>query len=174
MADSTRTLLLTPFMALHGVISWQRAVVLVWLDKVDVLEAYDERLASPSWSLLAPAVVRLRRPVRVGAPRAVRFTLRNVYARDGFACQYCGERLPARALTYDHVVPRVRGGATTWDNVVTACRACNDRKGGRAPEQAGMRLLRRPARPRALPPATPAELALGDVPAAWRAYCEAR
>lgn len=172
MVDFSRTLMLTPWMAPHEIIPWQRAVVLVWLGKVDVLEHYDELLASPSWSLQAPAVVRLRKAVRASKPSLVRFTRRNVYARDDYTCQYCGMRKQGRGLSFDHVVPRVKGGQTIWDNIVTACHACNDRKGGRSPDEAGMKLLRKPFRPKALPISTPPGLDVGsDLPQPWQVYC---
>jgi 5-methylcytosine-specific restriction endonuclease McrA len=174
MVDTTRTLMLTPWMAPHEIIPWQRAVVLVWLDKVDVLESYDEMLTSPSWSLRAPAVVRLRKPVR--APRGVypRFSRKNVYARDDYTCQYCGVRKPARELNYDHVIPRHRGGLTVWENIVTSCYACNDKKGAHTPDEIGMKLLRRPVRPKTLPVAIAPDLDLPDLPEAWQSYCVMR
>jgi 5-methylcytosine-specific restriction endonuclease McrA len=165
---STATLLLTPWMAPHKVISWQRAVVLLWLGKVEVLEEYDEPIVGPSLVLRTPAVVRLRKgsaPVR----HRVRFSRINVFTRDGFRCQYCGAKKAASDLNYDHVVPRVRGGKTAWENIVSSCYACNDKKGGKTPEEAGMKLLRAPFRPRTLPPAPALELG-ARVPDAWRDY----
>lgn len=171
MEDFSRTLMLTPWMAPHEIISWQRAVVLVWLGKVDVLEHYEELLTSQSWSVKAPAVVRLRKAVHAAKPTLVRFTRRNVYARDDYSCQYCALRKQARGLSFDHVVPRVKGGKTTWENIVTACHACNDRKGGRTPDEAGMKLARKPFRPRTLPVSTPPGFELSDLPAPWHVYC---
>jgi 5-methylcytosine-specific restriction endonuclease McrA len=85
-------------------------------------------------------------------PRSrVRFSRFNIYARDDDTCQYCGRRHRRSELNLDHVTPRSRGGATSWENVVCSCVACNLRKGGRTPEEAGMRLLRQPVRPRWTP-----------------------
>ncbi|HTT71182.1 MAG TPA: HNH endonuclease [Anaeromyxobacteraceae bacterium] len=81
----------------------------------------------------------------------VRFSRFNIYARDENTCQYCGVRLPRADLNLDHVLPRSRGGATSWENVVCSCVPCNLRKGGRSPEEAGLRLLRAPFRPRWTP-----------------------
>ncbi len=168
-----RTLMLLPWMAPHKVIPWQRAIVLAILGKVEVVAEYDEVVRSPSVALRAPAVVRMR---RAELPRrgTIRFCRANVFRRDGFACQYCAAVLPARELTFDHVVPRARGGRTDWDNIVTCCRACNDAKRDRTPEQAGMKLARRPARPGWLPPSALAmrvELrAAPRVPEEWRAF----
>jgi hypothetical protein len=79
--------------------------------------------------------------------REVRFSRHNIFMRDGSACQYCGERKARSELNLDHVVPRSRGGMTTWENIVCACLECNRLKGGRTPEEAGMRLRRKPRRP---------------------------
>jgi len=79
--------------------------------------------------------------------REVRFSRHNIFMRDGSSCQYCGERRARNELNLDHVIPRSRGGTTTWENIVCACLDCNRRKGGRTPEEAGMRLRRRPRRP---------------------------
>ncbi len=80
--------------------------------------------------------------------RKIRFTRRNIFERDNYSCQYCGERLPARDLTLDHVVPRSRGGRSTWQNLVVACNRCNDRKASRLPRETDMSLLRTPRKPR--------------------------
>ena len=83
--------------------------------------------------------------------RHVRFSRVNIYARDANTCQYCGQRMARSKLNLDHVVPRSQGGRSTWENVVCCCRDCNRRKGGRTPVQAGMRLIRRPTKPRWTP-----------------------
>jgi 5-methylcytosine-specific restriction endonuclease McrA len=166
-----RTLLLTPWMAPHKIISWERAVVLLVLDKIDVLEEYDEEIRSPTRTLRTPAVVRLK---KTGATRkhAVRFSRINVYTRDGFRCQYCGERKEMRDLNYDHVVPRVRGGHTVWENIVTSCYACNDRKGSRTPEEAGMTLRRKPFKPSSLPVTPAFRVTRSEIPEVWLPYCD--
>lgn len=167
---SIRTLMLTPWMAPHRIIPWQRAVVLSYLGKVEVLESYDETICSPSVVLKTPAVVRLVSSGSVVRDKRVRFSRINVYVRDGFRCQYCGEKKSMRDLNYDHVVPRVQGGKTDWDNIVTSCYGCNDKKGSRTPEQAGMKLLRKPFRPKSLPMA-PVLFEDLELPALWQAYC---
>ncbi len=97
-----------------------------------------------------PRVIVLMAYERMPKTR-VRFSRFNIYARDDNTCQYCGTRLPRAELNLDHVVPRSRGGATSWANVVCSCVPCNLMKGGRTPDEAGMRLLRAPARPRWTP-----------------------
>lgn len=100
--------------------------------------------------------IRVPRVLVLGAydhlPRAkVRFSRLNIYARDNDTCQYCAKQLPRSDLNLDHVNPRTLGGKTTWENVVCSCVPCNLKKGGRTPEQAGMRLLKKPVRPRWTP-----------------------
>jgi len=167
------TLMLLPWMAPHKVIPWQRAIVLSFLGKVEVVAEYDEVVRSPSVALRAPAVVRMRR-AHVPHKTAIRFCRANVFRRDELACQYCGEILPARSLTFDHVVPRSHGGRTDWENIVTCCRACNDRKRDRTPDEAGMKLLRRPVKPTWLPAASLGALGLRldarKAPAEWRDF----
>ena len=132
------------------VIGWQRALCMQFLGKVEMVCAHDWQARTVSDAFPVPAVVRLFRYVRKG-PLPVRFSRENVYLRDGYVCQYCGVLFPTRELTLDHVIPRWRGGRTNWKNVVTACVDCNRRKGGHSPEQAGLRLLSRPARPHTQP-----------------------
>jgi 5-methylcytosine-specific restriction endonuclease McrA len=169
---TAQTLLLTPWMMPHKIISWQTAVTMSYLGKVDVLEEYDEDIRSPSVAIKTPAVVRLRRPIG-GMKRGVKFSRINVFARDEFRCQYCGARRPVHELNYDHVVPRVQGGKTVWDNIVTSCYDCNAQKRGRTPEQAGMKLLRTPVKPKALPMTTVIPRHSGGIPEVWSPYCAA-
>jgi 5-methylcytosine-specific restriction endonuclease McrA len=157
-------------MSPQKIISWERAVVLVVLGKVDVIEEYDETIRSPSLALLAPSVVRLKAGGRT-QKQSVRFSRINVYARDGFRCQYCGAKKPMQELNYDHVVPRARGGKTDWDNIVTSCYACNDKKGGRSPEEAGMRLRKEPRKPSGLSVAPSLPVTHSDMRPTWLPYC---
>lgn len=168
--DGYRTLLLDATYQPLRTISWKRAIILDMQDRVDVVEYYDEVVHTPSTALPLPAVVRLRQYLRVFR-RGVAFTRRNVLARDGFACQYCGARPPLGELTLDHVIPRSRGGSLCWENVVTACQRCNRRKGSRTPREAHMRLLRLPARPTFLPVVRAGMD--GNPPEEWVAYLRA-
>lgn len=160
-----RTLVLDRGYQPHRVVTWQKAVTLMFGGKVEVVEQYDEVIRSPSIAVPMPAVVRLMRVVR-RRHELVRFSRRNVLVRDGFTCQYCGDVLPEPLLTMDHVLPRSRGGRTSWDNVVAACRACNGRKGSRTPMESHMRLRRDPFRPSRLP--ARAFRVGDDVPETWR------
>jgi len=132
-------------------IPWQRAITLLFLGKVEVVEEYEDKVIhAVSFEVRMPSVIRFLRSVRAKR-RTVRFSRENVYARDGMRCQYCRQRVPRHEATYDHVIPRAHGGRTTWENVVIACFPCNQRKGGRTPEQAGMRLHTLPVKPKKLP-----------------------
>jgi 5-methylcytosine-specific restriction endonuclease McrA len=107
----------------------------------------DDGLPIVGGALRVPRVVHLLRYERT--PRVtVRLTRRNLMFRDAHQCQYCGRRPPLRELNIDHVVPRSRGGDDSWENLVTACRTCNLRKGWKTPEEADMHLERRPFRPK--------------------------
>ncbi len=167
---TAETLLLTPWMIPHKIIPWQTAVTMSYLGKVDVLEEYEDVIRSPTLAIRAPAVVRLRRPIG-GMKRGVKFSRINVFARDDFRCQYCGQKRGLSDLNYDHVVPRVQGGKTVWENIVTSCYECNARKRGRTPEQAGMKLMRAPVKPKALPMTTVIPRRNGLIPEVWSPYC---
>lgn len=112
--------------------------------------ANHESILTSSRTIRVPRVVVLTAYEHLPRGR-VRFSRLNIYARDHDTCQYCGRQLPRADLNLDHVTPRSQGGKTSWENVVCSCIPCNLRKGGRTPEQAGMRLMRRPARPRWTP-----------------------
>jgi 5-methylcytosine-specific restriction endonuclease McrA len=111
---------------------------------------HQEAVGTVGRRIRVPRVIVLMAYERMPKTR-IRFSRFNIYARDENTCQYCGVRLPRAELNLDHVVPRSRGGATSWDNVVCSCVPCNLRKGGRTPEEARMRLLRAPTRPRWTP-----------------------
>lgn len=80
--------------------------------------------------------------------KEVKFTRHNVFERDGYFCQYCGEKYDTAYLNLDHVIPKERGGKTTWENVVCSCIRCNSKKGNRTPQEAGMKLLKKPKKPK--------------------------
>lgn len=122
--------------------SWQDAVKAVFLDRVSVVSHYDRVVRSARFEMQLPSVVCLKEYVKPARQPA--FTRFNVFLRDRFSCQYCTN---GDDLTFDHVVPRSRGGKTTWENVVTACSPCNLRKGGRLPHQCGMFPAQKPVRP---------------------------
>lgn len=160
------------------VVSVRRAFVMLFREVAEVIHIEDGAYANydfPSWCELSafcseeghpgtcnngadwirtvtlriqvPRVIRLLRfdqPPR----HSVRLNRKNLFARDGNRCQYCGDNLPTSQLSFDHVTPRSRGGQTDWANVVTCCLKCNSKKGDRTPREAGMRLKNRPAKPK--------------------------
>ena len=107
-------------------------------------------IRSVNFEIQVPRVIRLLVYDRL-PKQTVRFNRRNIFARDGNRCQYCGRRFPTSELSLDHIVPRSRGGDTTWENIVCSCVKCNVRKGGRTPVEANMRLVRPPYRPKRSP-----------------------
>jgi 5-methylcytosine-specific restriction endonuclease McrA len=151
---------------------WTRAMTDVFLGKVEVIEySRDRTIRCVSREFPMPAVVRVLRRFRRDRLR-IRFSRVNIYARDGFTCQYCGQRLVTEELTFDHVVPRSLGGQTTWENIVACCVPCNHHKANRTPAQACMRLRQRPVRPRYLPVLT-VQMDRRQVPEEWRPYWNA-
>lgn len=159
------------YMAVH-VVNARRAFCMLFRELAEVIHVEDGQYANydfESWQLLCelrvderrrgedwvqavnfqiqvPRVVRLLHYDRVPR-RTVRFNRRNLFARDEHVCQYCGDDFPPSQLSFDHVVPRSRGGKTTWENIVSCCFRCNARKGGRTPHEAKMRLIRDPKKP---------------------------
>lgn len=105
------------------------------------------------FELLVPRIVRVLTFSRLPR-REVKFNRRNIFARDGNTCQYCGKRFSSSELSLDHVIPRTRGGNTSWDNIVCSCVRCNVRKGGRTPDEAHVSLIRPPIKPRRNPVVT--------------------
>ncbi|HEX2016882.1 MAG TPA: HNH endonuclease [Solirubrobacteraceae bacterium] len=146
----------------------RRAIVLMLKAKAELVEHAEWRLHSERTSVSRPVVIRLVSYVSV--PRDAhrrKITRRAVFARDGWACQYCGA---ASNLTVDHVIPRSKGGASSWENIVASCAPCNRRKGDRLPRQANMHPRRTPSTPRA---EIFIQVASPTIPAAWRAYLPA-
>ena len=153
------------------VVSWQRAITMLHLGKVEVVRNYRRVLRAVSWRVSMPAVVRLVKYVRRHRAR-ISFSRRNVFLRDQHRCQYCERLVPVTELTCDHVIPRSRGGRSSWDNVVAACGPCNRKKANKTPAEARMRLRRQPVRPASLPPL--AAPRIGEhAPEPWREFLPA-
>jgi 5-methylcytosine-specific restriction endonuclease McrA len=133
-----------------GRMTWQRAITQWVKGRIEIIDSYEDKdIKSVTFSMKMPAVVR--ELTRYRRKNAVKFSRENVYTRDKGRCQYCGEVVPRVKATYDHVLPRDLGGKTKWDNIVIACFECNQRKRNRTPEQANMRLLSKPVKPKHLP-----------------------
>jgi 5-methylcytosine-specific restriction endonuclease McrA len=147
-----RALLLNASFQPLQVISWQKAIQLFFSGKVEIVENSEQMIHSVSITIPIPRVIRLIKYVPLHSRKTmVRFNRNNVFLRDHHTCQYCGSKPPHPQLTLDHVNPVVKGGGKSWENIVTACRPCNLKKGGRTPEEAGMRLKHPPREPVWLP-----------------------
>jgi len=146
----------------------RRAHVLVFKGKAEVIEDLGKPLRSAAETFVWPHVIRLLSYVRVPKSVQRKISRRALFARDGWRCQYCGNE--SGKLTLDHVVPRSRGGESSWENVVTSCAPCNLRKGNRMLEEVGMRLH---APPRAPAPALFVTLAAPRIPDRWHPYLTA-
>jgi 5-methylcytosine-specific restriction endonuclease McrA len=124
---------------------WQEAVKAIFRDSVTVLSEYDRVVRSPSMELRLPSVLVLKEFIPLARKPA--FTRFNVFLRDQWLCQYCGGGHKTQNLTFDHVVPKSRGGRTTWTNIVTACQRCNTTKGNRISRESGMYPIQEPHEP---------------------------
>lgn len=147
-----------------SVCSVRKAIVLVFRGKAQVVETFDHSLRTVSTSFPVPSVVRLDLYIRVPFRRVI-LSKRNVLKRDNYRCQYCGAT--HSAMTVDHVTPRLLGGRDTWENLVCSCAKCNNVKGDRTPEGAGMELLRRPRKPNHL---TFIRQLVGVLDTRWKPY----
>jgi len=133
-----------------SVVSIQRAIVLLLKEKAEMVEAAEAVLRSERMRMPVPLVIRLVYYVRIPYRISIPITRRAVLVRDRYTCQYCGAQPGKQVLTIDHVLPRSRGGKTTWQNVVAACKRCNGKKGNRTPAEANMKLSGHPSQPRYL------------------------
>ena len=133
---------------------WEQFDISSWLDIADLQRRYEtgkhDWIRTASREVAVPGIIRLSDCHRM-PDHCVRLNRRNLYARDGTKCQYCGKRFPTSELSIDHVVPQSRGGGNSWENLVCACVRCNARKGSRTPREAGMKLVRSPRQPRTCP-----------------------
>ena len=127
--------------------AWQDTIKAVFLERVNVVSQYDTVVHSPNLEINLPSVISLKKFAPMN--RSPAFTRFNVFLRDQFTCQYCGISQSANDLTFDHVVPRSKGGRTTWYNVTAACSTCNLKKGNRTLRRAGMVLRKMPRQPSA-------------------------
>ena len=167
-AEETRTLVLSQGYEPLKVISWQKAITLLTLGKIEVIEEYDRNIRSTSIVFKMPAVVRLVNAFK-RHKKKVKFSRVNIFARDKYRCQYCGTKGKLAELTYDHVLPKSRGGKTTWKNIVTCCEPCNSKKRNQTPREAGMRLRKEPIQPNWVPSMT-ITIRKEYAPSAWASY----
>jgi 5-methylcytosine-specific restriction endonuclease McrA len=157
------------FEPLH-IVTWQRAIQLLFQGKVEVVEESEQEVRTVKFTIKIPAVLRLISYIPLSRKKEiVRFSRMNIFLRDQHTCQYCGKHFSKTHLTLDHVIPIVQGGKKCWENIVTACKPCNQRKGGRTPSQANQHLIRKPKRPQWLPTAS-LQLGVSRTPDRWQIY----
>jgi len=152
-------------------VSWRKAFGWMWAGRVEVVEAYADKVirsAQMSWPM--PSIVRfLDRVAGVFRRKGVKFNRKNVYLRDKGRCQYCGNLVKFDEYTYDHVTPASKGGETLWENIVVSCLPCNQKKADRTPQQAGMKPLRSPDKPKSLPGGNPMPVQWDEhMPESWK------
>jgi 5-methylcytosine-specific restriction endonuclease McrA len=168
---SARSLLLNSSYEPMRIVSWQKALILWFQDKVEILEYHSAFARSSMTSFQLPSVLRLKTYVRSRGSGAVRFCRENVYIRDNYTCQYCGDRIAPKSLTLDHVIPASKNGKKNWTNVVSACRQCNQRKANRTPTTANMPLLSEPKMPSWLPTRElEIQMEMEHAPSSWLEY----
>jgi 5-methylcytosine-specific restriction endonuclease McrA len=142
---------------------------MIYLGKAEVIEEYREEVHSQKISFLLPAVIRLVHEFK-RYRRQVSFSKNNVLARDKWTCQYCLKKFHPDKLTLDHVLPKSRGGPTTWENIVACCDECNGKKGSRTPVEARMELKKKPSRPEWISFFN-VTLAKCVIPTEWKYFC---
>ena len=174
MPEANQRLMHTPVLVLNAtyepinVTAARRAVVLVLKGVATTEEENGSFIRSTRMSIRIPSVIRLTEFRRIPHQKRA-LSRKNVLLRDRYTCQFCGRVFPASDLTLDHVIPRSRGGHTDWDNLVACCHACNNLKGDRLPEEAGVELLR-PPRPFTLHTSRQIMRMLGHSDQRWRKY----
>ena len=142
-----KTLILNQGYQPFEITSWQHAFSLLFRGKVEVVSTYSNtKIRSAHQTFDMPAVVRTKVYQRKKS-RLTKFCRDNIFIRDEYRCQYCGKSAVKNKLTFDHVIPKSRGGLTNWTNIVTACNKCNSKKADRLPDEANMKLLRQPMEP---------------------------
>ncbi len=124
----------------------KRAIILIFKGSATMIEEDSDYVHSISTKIKMPSVIKLNRYIKI-PKKPVELNRKNVLIRDEYTCQYCGKKFPASELTIDHIIPRVKGGKTTWDNVVACCKKCNEKKGGKTLVEAGMKLIKKPSVP---------------------------
>ena len=124
---------------------WQDTIKAVFLDRVNIVAEYEKRVNSSTFSMLLPSVISLKKFVPLN--KRIPFTRFNLFLRDHFKCQYCNIKFKASDLTFDHVISRSKGGLSNWENVVSACFKCNNKKGSISYKDANMKLVKKPKKP---------------------------
>lgn len=150
---------------------WQKAISLVSSGRAVIEDVYEGLfLRSPSTTFPLPSIIRFITKMAKYFRRGVKFNRRNIWIRDKGKCQYCGKTVPIEEFTFDHVIPKSKGGKTIWENIVVACYKCNQKKEGRTPKQAKMTLIQKPFKPKNLSDGGLPGLNPNNVPESWKDY----
>ncbi len=168
MLQQHRVLVLNSSYEAINICTAKRAIVMLLTGKADTVEVAVDLVHSSALTMELPEVIRLRRYIKLPY-RPIPFCRKNIFLRDGYRCMYCGERFSIDMLTLDHVVPVSRGGKDTWNNVVTACKQCNHKKGNLMLSESGLTLIQRPKRP-TLPTFLHLVRLMGEKKSVWRKY----
>lgn len=144
MTSKRKVLVLSQSYEPLTITNWKKAFLLVYSEKAEAVDVYDTFLSSVNKQYQLPSVIRLKGRPRFSAFRKVELNRKNVFKRDNHECQYCGA---TENLTLDHVIPKSKGGKSTWENLVTACMKCNNKKDNKTVSDSGLRLLAEPKRP---------------------------
>lgn len=167
-----RVLLLNASYEPIKLVTWKRALTLYFLEKVEVVDQYDVYVHSSFNRFQVPCIIRLKGFVKRRHRLQATFSRTNVFRRDDHTCQYCCEIFAEKELTLDHVVPVSRGGKKTWENIVTACMKCNQKKANKTPKEARMKLLSQPKIPRWQPEIAHEKMRF-TFPESWSIYLPA-
>lgn len=141
-----KTLLLDASYQVQSFIDLRKALKHLVKDKVEVVSSWDDVIPYGSGKIKLPAILRLKNPIKRTYFNS-NFSRKALVKRDKSSCQYCGKHLSASNVTIDHVLPRAQGGGTSYSNCVVACQLCNNKKAACTPEQANMKLLKKPTHP---------------------------
>lgn len=165
-----RVLVLNQDYTFLGICSPESAICAWYTNKAIIEESYEIVWHSVSMEINVPAVIRLKKYIKIIYERItyVSFTKRNVHLRDNYICQYCNIKFKSDKIGIDHVIPESKGGLSAWENTVTSCHPCNAEKGNRTPNEAGMRLIRVPKRPRNFREII--RIKVGEIHDLWKKY----
>ncbi len=158
-----------------GVISWERAITLIFSNKVHTLEEYEDFICSPSTQIKMPAVIVFKNNKKAKYQRSIRFSRKNVWIRDEGKCQYCQKSVSYSSFTIDHIIPKTAGGKTLWENVVTCCYTCNQKKGEKTLKEINFKLIKVPKKPNKLPYLQEVDdgfYNINNIPEMWKFYLE--
>lgn len=164
-----RTLVLNNNYAPLGTVNWQRAVILLFQNKAELIETFEDVIHTTNRTYPMPAVIKVSTYIKARSV-GVRFNKENVFLRDKGKCQYCLKKLVSKLATFDHVIPKSKGGKTQWNNIVTSCYDCNQFKSNKMPEEAGMKLLTKPIKPTPSSMNMTFKMTNSSIPESWKKY----